>query len=744
MNAKYPGYCKICKSAFDAGTAVSSFNGGWAHSKCVLSKKTVKKEGTCQLLHDGRFFTFEFDYDPEAIDIVKNLPRESRRWNPDRKRWEVCVDEFQQLVDGLRRRRHPLHDELVGSRYAPVHAILAESEAKKVATFEASSAKKTDMSVQIPVPDGKSYFPFQIAGIKFLLDHQKTLLGDSMGLGKTIQVAGLLNVCKELKKVLIICPASLRINWKRELEAWLTRPLTIGIATSKEWPVTDIVVINYDILEKHATEIAASWDALICDEAHYLKNPKAKRTGIVLGNKATRPIKATRAVFLTGTPIPNRPVELWPLVRGLDRSGLGSDWEKFVLRYCNASQTQWGWDVSGASNLEELQTKLRSTIMIRRLKEDVLAELPKKLRQVVVVPANGSSSAVESETAVTLKLEKETERLERAAILALVEENDLAYKAAVEALTSAKKLAFVEMAKARHNTALAKTDAVIEHVRMASESVGKVVVFAHHRDVIEKLCDGLSDLGVVRLTGEDSMESRQSAVDSFQKNPNVRVFVGNIRAAGVGITLTASSTVIFAEIDWVPGNMSQCEDRVCRIGQTAASIHVVHVVVDGSIDAKLAKTIVRKQSVADAALDGACSKPSIAVLENETSNTIDEITSNDDIDTSYFDNSSDMRQRQNPQVPTTKPQKKEAVAERQFSKAELKSILEALQQISGVCDGARQRDGHGFSKTDSEFGKSLSTRRELTQKQGAYGFKLVRKYRRQVPEEILLSLGISK
>jgi SWI/SNF-related matrix-associated actin-dependent regulator 1 of chromatin subfamily A len=740
MQARFAGFCVVCRSEYSIGTEVSKrADGKWCHSTC-LPKKTMAAPAptTASVPVKNDTFEFRFPWDPSTVEAVKSLPRAARTWNPDTKAWWIHFESYSELCHALRNDTS-LTADLLGPRYAHVRDAIQTKGSKKAETFAASSAKSAEGN--IPVPEGKSYFPFQIAGINFLLEHRKVLLGDSMGLGKTIQIAGFINA-SDVRKVLVVCPASLRINWQRELEAWCTRGLSVGIATSTEWPETDVVVINYDILVKQTKKLEEKeWDLLVCDEAHYMKNPKAQRTQAVIGGRGKKAIKANHVVFLTGTPIPNRPVELWPLVRYLDPLGLGKDWETFVKRYCRAFKNSYGWDTNGASNLEELQTKLRSSIMIRRLKEEVLKELPRKLRQIIVLPANGSGNAVKAEQKITKNLEKETERLERAAIQALIDQNEVAYRNAIEQLSSAKKLAFTEMARARHDTALSKVEAVAEYVRATAESVGKVLVFAHHRDVVATLCDVLSDLGVVKLTGEDSMEDRQDAVDSFQTKPEVRVFVGNIKAAGVGLTLTAASHVVFAELDWVPGNLSQAEDRACRIGQTANAIHVTHLVVDGSIDAQLAKTIVRKQAIADAALDAKCDAP-----EREEVSYLEEVSfERPGIELPWIEMKDDPQEESyEPQPVQRKSKVEKEVLQRQLSQEELDAILEALRQIAGVCDGARKQDGVGFSKVDSNFGKSLAGQGGLSQKQAAVAYGLVRKYQRQVSEDILSLLKITK
>jgi len=311
-------------------------------------------------------------------------------------------------------------------------------------------------------------------------------------------------------------------------------------------------------------------------------------------------IRAKRRVFLTGTPLVNRPIELWPIVRSLDPNGLGKSWRSYVTRYCAAHQTNYGWDVSGASNLDELQTKLRATFMVRRLKSEVLRDLPPKVRQVIACPADGMTQLVKAEAALFEAHRAVIEKLQ-ASVDELREQGGDAYDAAVERLRSATGVAFTEMSRVRLDLAVAKLPFVIEHLDAVVESTGKVVVMCWHHEVADAL---LAHFGraAVAVTGKVAIADRQAAVERFQTDPSCTVFVGTIKAAGVGLTLTAASTVVFAEQWWVPGDITQAEDRCHRIGQVN-SVLVQHLVVDGSIDATQARVVVAKQEVIDAALD---------------------------------------------------------------------------------------------------------------------------------------------
>lgn len=529
------------------------------------------------------------------------------------------------------------------------------------------------------------------------------------GLGKTIQAIGLINCDPSISKVLVVCPASLRINWRRELKKWLIRDLQAAFATGStfhaHWPF--VTIMNYDILARHHDALrSVLWDMVIADEAHLLKNPKAKRTIALLGQQYRREyagypevpgipgVKARRAVFLTGTPIPNKAEEGYPIFHYLDPAEFSHP-VGYRRRFCE----------KGSIGLNDLQVTLRSTIMIRRLKKDVLTELPAKRRAIIEIPSDDVEAvAVEREA-----WEAHEERMEilRAAVeLAKASGDPDDYPRAVAALKKSMGVAFAEMSKVRHDTAVAKIPYVIDHLKDAIGQGEKIVCFAWHHDVIEAIAKEFGSAAVT-LYGEDSMTARQASVDRFQKDESCRLFVGGIAAAGVGITLTASAHVVFAELDWVPGNITQAEDRCHRIGQTDAVL-VQHLVLEGSLDARMAEVLVEKQEVLAAALDDAVGA-SVPVTAGKSRPATDDMTV-----------------------------KKIEVAAQKLTREQIGAVGEGLIALAGLDgDFAAALNGVGFSKIDVYIGHSLAECAQdgrLTAKQAALGAKLVNKYRRQIPD----------
>jgi len=423
----------------------------------------------------------------------------------------------------------------------------------------------------------KQYTQYQKEGIHFALTHNNCLIADEMGLGKTIQAIGVINEDKSLKTVIIVCPSSLQLNWWNEIDEWLTRD-----------PKPQISVISYENLNKIPK---ISSDLLIIDEAHFIKNAKSLRTKNV--KRISR--NAKKILLLTGTPIENKPVELWTLLQILapktwDPSGKlkigktyqvvgdgeGAGFWNYALRYCGAHRERHGnkfhWVFSGATNLEELREKLYSTLMIRRLKKDVLDQLPPKRHQIIVLPNSNSS---------------DTDFLED-----LTEDN---FEEVIRKL-KANKIAFEEFSKVRLQQGIDKIPFVIEHMQNLLEENDKIVLFAQHQDVISQLSETLVFENSATMFASMSISERQAAVDKFQNDSNCKLILGSIGVMGTGWTLTAASLCVFAELDPVPGKMAQATDRLHRFGQKN-SVLCQYLVQNGSIDARMCKILIKKQKV---------------------------------------------------------------------------------------------------------------------------------------------------
>jgi SWI/SNF-related matrix-associated actin-dependent regulator 1 of chromatin subfamily A len=443
-----------------------------------------------------------------------------------------------------------------------------------------------------------SLLPYQEEGVRFLQNHCAALLADEMGLGKTVQAIALIDAEPTIRTVLIVCPATLKAIWQSELQRWLHRTdLSICTIDSTQWKEAAVTIINYDRLHQH--EIALyrrQWDLVIIDECHYLKSSHTRRTIV-----ATR-LRARRRLAMSGTPLLNRPRELLPVLTWLDSIIWPHDkWHEFGLRYCGAVWNGFGWEYRGATNLEELGNCLRSTVMLRRTKAEVLPELPPKFRSVVELAPDMNLARL-----VRAELQAFEQYLERQGDLDKTcqqqsAELRQAYRDSVRTLRYVSDDSLGDnLAKARHAVALAKVPLIGKFVdELFMGGSGKLTIFCHHRDVILGLEKLLAAYHPVLLHGGTSQTARMEAVTRFQNDLATRVFIGNIQAAGVGITLApASAHCIFAELSWVPAEITQAEDRLHRIG-AKDNVLVQHLVLAGSLDAVLVRTLLTKQKILD-------------------------------------------------------------------------------------------------------------------------------------------------
>lgn len=586
---------------------------------------------------------------------------------------------------------------------------LSEAEQVKEAAAIADSQAASCDNFHVPMPAGMELLPYQIAGVKYASQRDRCLIADQMGLGKTPQSIGVLNLIEVPKFVVVVCPASLKINWERELKRFCIHELEIIRCSGRkpkpavEQQINDatkcvVLIINYDILSGWRPFIdARQVDLVICDEAHYAKNEKAART------KATLGLQARKILWLTGTPAENRPVELWTACKIMDPEGLGKSFMKFAYRYCDARDNGYGFDFSGHSNSEELARRLRTNFMVRRLKSDVLTELPAKRHQIVPMELDSKIGTGQDWSNI--------EALRVKAEMALVADDDAAYLAAIEELNGSIRIAFEEAAAVRSELAEKKLPKVIEHLEMLLENGDPIVVFGHHRSMVDGIADYFGDRAV-RVHGDVSMAARQEAVDKFQSG-KADIFVGNFRAAGVGITLTRASLVVLAELDYVPGVVEQAIDRCHRIGQVN-SVLAQYLVVDNSIDSYMAQMIIDKQAILSATLDG---QQEQAIVKPEV---VTELV---------------VEEKEAPKIPARR-QAIVDLAER-ITDEQVGRVYQALQILSGLCDGAREIDGCGFNKFDSTIGKSMALQTSLSKKQAAYAWGMCRKYKRQLPVGLL-------
>ena len=514
------------------------------------------------------------------------------RWDPKERRWWTNDT--------------AIASKLAGHFDSSAKNEVARREATAAHASEASAA--TSAVIEVAAPAGLAYLPYQkafLAYMRTILAAGKVgvLLADQMGLGKTIQALGAINDSPDrFRKVLVICPASLKLNWAREAEKWLIKKPTIAIPTPKApdgISEASLVIINYDIAGKLREKLSeVEWDLIVCDEAHSLKNTKAARTKAILGGGRERlpSLKTKFWLMMTGTPILNRPTELWTMIKTLDKDGLGADFLGYHRRYCDAKKTRFGWDFSGHSNESELQDKLRGRFMIRRLKNEVLTELPEKRRVIIPLDASGKTKQlVLGELAAKSKLEEITDKIKARG-------EEPGAEAIVAELKAKCSMLIAEMTKLRHDLGTAKA-AECKSLLISKAESEPTLIFCHHHDAIDSVLASLQSAGLraAKFDGRDSLQVRDQLVSDFQAGL-FDALVLQITAAGMGLTLTESKSVVFLEMDWTPGKMAQAEDRAHRIGQTRGVV-VEYLVYDESLDAHLAKTLLEKEQIISACLD---------------------------------------------------------------------------------------------------------------------------------------------
>jgi SWI/SNF-related matrix-associated actin-dependent regulator 1 of chromatin subfamily A len=413
----------------------------------------------------------------------------------------------------------------------------------------------------------------QKESIQKLVENKKFILADDMGLGKTTSTI-IAALETGAKKILIICPATLKINWKREIENYSDR--SIFISEGKTFSTEhDFVIINYDIIKNfHDTKkkdesqvIAANFDLVVVDEAHYIKNPTAQRTKLI--NDIAKNVD--RLWLLTGTPMTSRPMDYFNLLH-LIESPVAKNWMAYAIRYCSGYQFNVGgrkvWNVTGSSNLEELRDRTTG-LVLRRLKENVL-DLPEK----IITP-------------VYLRLKSKAYEEVMGEYYDWYDKNPEESKS----LT----VQFTKLTKVRQIIADEKILQTIEIAENIIEQGKKVIIFCNFTDSLNKICQHFGKTAV-KVDGSMSKPERQHSVDNFQESDKVKVFVGNIKAAGVGLTLTAGEAVIMNDLSFLPSDHAQAEDRAYRYGQKN-NVLVYYPIFENTIEGVIYDILNNKKQV---------------------------------------------------------------------------------------------------------------------------------------------------
>jgi SWI/SNF-related matrix-associated actin-dependent regulator 1 of chromatin subfamily A len=426
----------------------------------------------------------------------------------------------------------------------------------------------------IPGLKGK-LFPFQAEGVGFIESRGgRALLGDEMGLGKTIQALAWLKLHQsDALPALIVCPASLKMNWVQEIRNWTDfSPFVVSGRICRGTPMgSSVYVINYDILKDWLEAFESiKFQTVILDESHFIKSPKTLRT------KAVKQLcKGKKHIIaLSGTPIINRPIEFFTALNILAPINFGKYWD-YAMRYCDGKHNGYGWDFSGSSRADELHERA-STVMIRRMKADVMKDLPEKTRSVIPLELGANEG-------IYLSALRE----------ALGSWQD-------EKPDPLKDIA--QISKLRQAAMEAKFDLCHEWIDNFLETGKKLVVFVVHHKTTDKLMESYKDIAIT-LDGRVDSRLRSKVVERFQTDPAVKLLIGNIQVAGTGFTLTAASDVVFLEYPWTSGELDQATDRVHRIGQKNA-VTAYYLIAQGTLEEDMIALIDEKRKVVGAVLNG--------------------------------------------------------------------------------------------------------------------------------------------
>lgn len=555
-------------------------------ANALLRRETPDPDKPAVTVVDGMIYV-RFLYDVNLVYEIKRIA--GAKWLKAKRAWVIPLEEAS--VSALER----VVDTFGLVVDAEALLVMQEEKGRGEAMREASRAAE---GVDIDIPGlGGELLPFQRAGVDYALKSRRCFIADAMGLGKTVEALATIQAAQAYPAI-VVCPASLKTNWVREARKWLPKDMTVfpisGTRPSLLAVTADIVVINYDILKYHVESlIEMKPKAAVFDESHFCKNSKTQRA------KAAKELSrgaSEISLCLTGTPILNRPNELIAQLDILDRLQEFGGWSAFTRRYCDAYRGAFGFDTSGSANEAELNDRLRSLCYVRRKKEDVLKELPAKRR---------AEHYVEPDPKVMVEYRRAEDdvvsflgrRAQELAEKAGLDGDEARWEAELKA-EAAEHL--VRIGQLKKLAAKAKMPSVFEWIDDFVESDQKLVVFAYHREIVDMVA---ARYGGLRIYGGDDPDARQRAVDRFMTDPEARVIACSIRAAGVGLTLTAASNVLFLELDWTPAAHDQAEDRCHRIGQQD-SVTAWYLLAEGTIDETIYNLIQQKRAVVGAVSDG--------------------------------------------------------------------------------------------------------------------------------------------
>lgn len=580
----------ICNRCKEPGFEIPYYGGtGIYHNKCqiedsflnqiesltiepvVEEEEGSKRKQVAKITLSSGIISIDHPYNVDLLNEYRKYP--SLKWNGKTKKREIKLRSIDdRTLDFIINKLKILSD-----RY---NWIIDQSLEKELNSKRLNEPKdklnkiekaKTTHSPDLNLSHLKiEPFGYQKAGIAFLEEtNGVALIGDDMGLGKTMTAIGYFS--KNNLKTIVITTASLKFNWKIEVERFSYKSAVVLDETiSKEdLEKTDVLITNYDQLKKWENLLSKSkFDCVVLDESHYISNISSASTKYVF--KLFKKIK--HRILLSGTPIKNRPMELYSQLKFLNPQKFSNKID-FGLRYCGATKGYNGyWEFKGSSNLDELNDRIQE-FYIRRKKIDVLKDLPEKRVSNIIFELPKDIRKEYNQLLSGKKDELRNEKSKQKREACLIE---------LMKFCSNKKVDFVE-------------EFVRNQIKEDLDEKKKVIIFAHFKETQRELKKRFGDLAVT-VFGDDSAKERQSSVEKFQSNDDVRVFIGSTLAAGTGLTLTAADTVVFADLIWVPAELKQAESRAHRFGQKN-SVFVYYLTFDNTIEYVVWKTIQDKLGV---------------------------------------------------------------------------------------------------------------------------------------------------
>ncbi len=534
----------------------------------------------------GEWVYLSFSYDPVKVRAVKSIP--GITWDTKTKSWRAPITSIVQAIAWA---------EMFGLEVP--EDVASEAERIKTAREETIIASKAkDAELEIPTLNGK-LLPYQKAGIKYATKARRSFIADDMGLGKTVQAIGAVEHANSYPAV-VVCPAGLVLNWRDEFNKWLPHRKIAVVTNRSQFPekgTFDVLVIGYPNIS-HWNKLLLGYNGYVFDESHYAKSPTAQRTKAAI--KMARSAPETGVVLcLTGTPITNRPAEYASQLDILGQlNRFGGMWG-FYRRYCGAFRDRFGqWHIDGASNLDELNETLRSICYIRRTKEQVLDELPpvRHSRLVVSGTSAGMKEYNDAQADIVAYIVARAEEIAR-------ELGKSPRSAAVQAKIKAESNEhLMRISVLRKLAAKAKMEAVYEWIDQKIGAGEKVVVAAHHREVVDAIANHYCGL---KIQGGMNVEDVQEAKLKFQTGTidEAPIISLSIQAAKTGHTLTAAQEVLFVELPWSPADVDQTYSRCHRLGQKG-SVMATYILASGTIDEEIYDLIASKRAVVDAATEG--------------------------------------------------------------------------------------------------------------------------------------------